>query len=86
MSGSLDRWNPLTPLAAAVALVVIAFAGPQPWSPALVLVVAIAIAYGCGIGGRVLALAALVALPTFALLVLLAAAFPDAPAAHRRWV
>jgi energy-coupling factor transporter transmembrane protein EcfT len=86
MSASLDRWNPVTPLAIAVALVVAAFAGPQPWTPALVMAVALAAAFVFGTGGRVLQLTALVALPTFALLVLLAAAFPDAPAAHRRWV
>lgn len=86
MSGALDRWNPLTPLAAALALVVVAFAGPQPWSPALVLAAAIAVAIASSTGGRVLALTALVALPTFVLLVLLDAAFPDAAAAHQRWI
>jgi energy-coupling factor transport system permease protein len=86
MSNALNRWNPLTPLAAAAALVVIAFAGPQPWSPAIVLAIAIAVALASGIGGRVLALTMLVALSTFVLLVLLDAAFPDGAAAHQRWV
>lgn len=86
MSATLDRWNPITPLAVAVAMVVAAFAGPQPWTAALVLAIALAAAYAFGAGARVLRLTALVALPTFALLVLLAAAFPDAPAAHGRWV
>jgi energy-coupling factor transport system permease protein len=82
----LDRWNPLTPLAAALALVVMAFAGPQPLSPMLVLVLAIAVAIASGIGSRVIALTALVAVPTFVLLVLLDAAFPGSPAAHSRWI
>ncbi|HMI59126.1 MAG TPA: hypothetical protein VK511_13815, partial [Gemmatimonadaceae bacterium] len=71
MTSALDRWNPLTPLAAAIALVLVAFIGPQPWTPALVLAIALGIALASGIGGRVFALAMLVAVPTFALLVLL---------------
>lgn len=86
MTTPLDRWNPLTPLAAALALVVIAFAGPQPWSPAIVLAMSIVVSLASGIGARVIALTALVVLPTFALLVLLDAAFPDSAAAHQRWV
>lgn len=85
MSGALDRWNPLTPLATALAMVVVAFAGPQPWSPAVVLVLALLVAIISRIGGRVTLLALLVALPTFVLLVLLDAAFPDSPAGQR-WV
>jgi energy-coupling factor transport system permease protein len=50
------------------------------------MMVAIAVAVANGIGTRVLALTALVALPTFVLLVLLDAAFPDAAASHARWV
>ena len=86
MTRALDRWNPLTPLAAAVAMVVVAFVGPQPWTPAIVLVLALLVASMSGIGARVLALTMLVVLPTFALLVLLDAAFPDAGASHERWV
>jgi len=86
MTNRLDRWNPLTPLAAALALVVVAFAGPQPWSPAIVLVIAIAVAIASGVGPRVIALTALVAMPTFALLVLLDAAFPESTATHSRWI
>jgi energy-coupling factor transport system permease protein len=86
VSRALDRWNPLTPLAAALALVVAAFAGPQLWSPALVLALAIVVAIFSGIGGRVTALTLFVALPTFLLLVLLDAAFPGAGAAHGRWI
>ncbi len=85
MSGALDRWNPLTPLATALAMVVVAFAGPQPWSPAVVLVLALLVAIISRIGGRVTLLALLVALPTFVLLVLLDAAFPDSPAGQL-WV
>ena len=86
MTNALDRWNPLTILAAAIALVVVAFVGPQPWTPAIVLAIALAIAVASGIGSKVAALTMLVALPTFALLVLLDAAFPDPSAAHARWV
>jgi energy-coupling factor transport system permease protein len=86
VTSALDRWNPLTPLAAAVAMVLAAFAGPQPYAPVLVLAVALLVAATSGIGFKVTALTALVVLPTFALLVLLAAAFPDAAGAQRQWV
>jgi len=86
MTSALDRWNPLTPLAAAVAMVLAAFAGPQPYAPVLVLAVALLVAMASGIGPQVTALTALVVLPTFVLLVLLAAAFPDAATAQRHWV
>lgn len=86
MTSALDRWNPLTPLAAAIALVLVAFIGPQPWSPALVLALALIVAAVSGIGGKVGSLTMLVVLPTFALLVLLDAAFPDAAASHARWI
>ncbi|MDQ2767876.1 MAG: energy-coupling factor transporter transmembrane protein EcfT [Gemmatimonadota bacterium] len=86
MMSALNRWNPLTPLAAALALVLIAFIGPQPWAPALVLALALLAAGASDIGGKVSALTMLVALPTFALLLLLDAAFPDASATHARWV
>jgi energy-coupling factor transport system permease protein len=86
VTSALDRWNPLTPLAAAVALVMVAFIGPQPWTPALVLAIALVVSSVSGIGARVFALTALVVLPTFALLVMLDAAFPDSAAMHERWV
>lgn len=86
MTSALDRWNPLTPLAAAAAMVLAAFAGPQPYAPVLVLAVALLVAMASGIGPQVTALTALVVLPTFVLLVLLAAAFPDAATAQRHWV
>ena len=86
MTGALDRWNPLTPLAAAVAMVLAAFAGPQPYAPAIVLAIALLVAAASGIGRKVGALTMLVVLPTFVLLVLLDAAFPDAAAVQRRWV
>jgi energy-coupling factor transport system permease protein len=85
VTSALDRWNPLTPLAAAIAMVVLAFVGPQPWTPALVLVVALVVAAASGVGARVGALTLLVALPSFVLLVMLDAAFPDSATA-RRWV
>jgi len=83
---ALDRWNPLTLLAASVALVIVAFVGPQPWAPALVLAIALAMAFAGRIGGKVTVLTLLVALPTFVLLVLLDAAFPSVPSAHTRWI
>jgi energy-coupling factor transport system permease protein len=86
MTSALDRWNPLTPLAAAVAMVLAAFAGPQPYAPVLVLAIALLVAAASGIGGRVTALTMLVVLPTFALLVLLDAAFPDSATAQRQWI
>ena len=86
MTSALDRWNPLTPLAAAVAMVLAAFAGPQPYAPLLVLAIALLGAAGSGIGFKVSALTMLVVLPTFALLVLLDAAFPDAATAQRHWI
>jgi energy-coupling factor transport system permease protein len=86
MTSALDRWNPLTPLAAAVAMVLVAFAGPQPYAPVLVLAIALLVAIASGIGVKVSALTMLVVLPTFVLLVLLDAAFPDAAAAQRQWI
>ena len=64
----LERWNPLTPLALAVFLVVATFAGPQPWSPIVALIVALGLAAASGVGGRVLWVTVGVGLPTFALL------------------
>jgi energy-coupling factor transport system permease protein len=86
MTSALDRWNPLTPLAAAVAMVVAAFAGPQPYAPVFVLAIALLVAAVSGIGRKVAALTMLVVLPTFALLVLLDAAFPDSATAERQWI
>jgi len=86
MTSALDRWNPLTPLAAAVAMVLAAFAGPQPYAPALVLALALLVAIASDIGLEVTALTMLVVLPTFALLVLLDAAFPEAGSAQRQWI
>ena len=86
MTSALDRWNPLTPLAAAAALVLAAYAGPQPYAPVLVLAIALLVALESGIGGKVAALTMLVVLPTFVLLVLLDAAFPGAAGAERQWI
>ncbi|MEO7040277.1 MAG: energy-coupling factor transporter transmembrane component T [Gemmatimonadaceae bacterium] len=86
MTCGLARWNPITPLAGAIAMVLVAFVGPQPWTPAAVLATALAIAFASRIGWKVSALTALVVVPTFVLLVLLDAAFPDAAAEHARWI
>src|SRR5205085_2271632 len=48
--------------------------------------IALLVASASGIGGKVAVLTMLVVLPTFALLVLLDAAFPDSPSAAQRWV
>ncbi|HEX6966256.1 MAG TPA: energy-coupling factor transporter transmembrane component T [Gemmatimonadaceae bacterium] len=68
MSDALARWNPLTPLVAALVLVVLAYAGPAPVSAPLALVVALALAWRTGVGARVTWLALIVGVPTFALL------------------
>ena len=52
----------------------------------LVLAIALLVAMASRIGLKVTALTILVALPTFALLVLLDAAFPDAATAQRQWI
>jgi energy-coupling factor transport system permease protein len=65
---SLDRWNPLTPLAAALLLVVLAYAGPRPWGAVVALLVALGIAWLSGIGVRVTWLALLIGVPTFLVL------------------
>jgi energy-coupling factor transport system permease protein len=70
VNARLDRWNPLTPLAVAVMLVAAAYAGPAPWCAAAALAAGLAAAWWSGAGPRVTALAAAVALPTFALLAL----------------
>lgn len=73
MSAALGRWHPLTPLAAALLLVVAAYTGPQPWSAAAALAVALGVAAASGIGRRVLALTLAVVVPTFALLFIMGA-------------
>lgn len=80
MSAPLDRWNPLTPLAAAAFLVVAAYTGPQPWSAVAALAVALGGAAATGMGRRVGALAAAVGLPTAALLLVMNALHPAAGA------
>ncbi len=64
-------WNPLTPLAIAVLIVVVAFTGPQPLAPLLAVATALAAAWASGVGRRVTLLAALIGFPTLALLVLM---------------
>ncbi|HEU4643742.1 MAG TPA: energy-coupling factor transporter transmembrane component T [Gemmatimonadaceae bacterium] len=81
MSGALDRWNPLTPLAAALLLVVAAYTGPQPWSAVAALAIALGVATGSGMGRRVLALVSAVAIPTVLLLLIMSATSGDASAA-----
>ena len=68
MTEHLDRWNPLTPLAAAALLVAAAYAGPAPWAPAAAMALALAGAWWGGVGARTTTLAAAVTLPTFLLL------------------
>lgn len=84
---ALERWNPLTPLAAATFLVVVAYTGPQPASALAAFAAALAAAWSAGhvVGRRVSALVASVALPTWLLLVIMNA-FPaprGAPAPGR---
>jgi energy-coupling factor transport system permease protein len=81
VSGALDRWNPLTPLAAALLLVVGAYTGPQPWSAAAALAIALGVAAGSGMGRRVLALVSAVAIPTILLLLIMGATSGDASTA-----
>ena len=82
MTARFDRFNPLTLLAAALLLTAVAYRGPAPAAPAAAMLLALAGAWWGGAGARSAALAAGVALPTFALLALtngvLAAAHPDA--------
>jgi energy-coupling factor transport system permease protein len=67
-TGLLARWNPLTPLATAVLMVVTSFAGTQPWAPMGALALALALAAASGIGRRVLWVTLGVGVPTFVLL------------------
>lgn len=83
MKSRLDHLNPLTSLAAALVLVALAFAGPQPWSAAASLAVAI-LAAGIAapaLGLRVGKLAFGAGAPTFVLLLIVNGAIgrePDA--------
>ena len=70
MTSRFDRWNPLTPLAAALLLVTAAYIGPPPWAAAAALAISLTMAWWAGVGRRATTLAAVVALPTFALLAL----------------
>ena len=82
MNPRFDRFNPLTLVVAALLLTAAAYLGPAPAAPAAALALALVGAWWGGVGARGSALAAGVALPTFALLALtngvLAAAHPDA--------
>ncbi len=80
MTASLDRWNPLTPLAASVLLVVLAYVGPQPWSPIAAVAIAIGLALGSGAGASVTRLTLLVAVPSWAFIFLMDGVFaPSGP-------
>lgn len=78
----LDRWNPLTVLAAVVLLIVLAYAGPPLWGAIAAVVLAVGGAWALGIGRRVTTLAIGVAVPTAALLFAMAVLAPD-PGAPR---
>jgi energy-coupling factor transport system permease protein len=71
VSRLLERWNPLTPLALAVLLVVITYVAPQPWGPVGALLLALALAAASGIGTRVLGISLAAGVPTLALLFLM---------------
>lgn len=71
MTRATDALNPLTPLAAAVLLVVASYAGPQPAAPVAACVTALAAAVASGVGRRVVILVLVIAVPTFALLFLM---------------
>jgi energy-coupling factor transport system permease protein len=71
VTSRLERAHPLTPVAAALLLVVVAYAGPRPWGATLAVAVALALASWSGVGARVARLAAGVALPTWLLLALM---------------
>ncbi|MDQ6828067.1 MAG: energy-coupling factor transporter transmembrane protein EcfT [Gemmatimonadota bacterium] len=81
MRSSLDRWNPLTPLAASVLLVVLAYVGPQPASAMIALTIAIAVAVASGVGAGVVRLALVVAVPSWIFIFLMDGVF--APAGPR---
>jgi len=73
---ALDRWNPLTSLAAAVLLVTAAYTLPQPWGASAALLLAVGGAWALGVGRRVTWLAVAVAAPTLLLLVVMNAVRP----------
>jgi len=72
----LDRWNPLTPLAAALLLVVVAYTTDRPAVAAATLLVALGGAWAMGFGRRVSALTLAIAVPTLLLLVVMNARGP----------
>ncbi len=70
ITSRFNRWNPLTVLAAALLLTVVAYTGPAPWAPAAALALALGAAWWGGVGRRVARLVVAVAPPTFVLLAL----------------
>ena len=68
MTPRFDRWNPLTPLAASLLLVTVAFVAPAPWAPAIALAIALGAAWWAGVGRRAGVMTLSIAIPTFLLL------------------
>lgn len=81
---ALDRCNPLTPLAAAVLLVVAAYTAPGMAVAGATLAAALGAAWALGLGRRVTALTLGIAVPTLVLLVIMNARAPAAGAAVLR--
>lgn len=71
MIARLRAINPLTALAAAVLLVVVTYVVPVPAGPIAGLVLALVLAAMTGVAGRIVGLAAAVAVPTWILLALM---------------
>ncbi|MFN2397066.1 MAG: energy-coupling factor transporter transmembrane component T [Gemmatimonadaceae bacterium] len=84
MRSRLDQLNPLTLVAAALLLVTLAFAGPQPWSAALSLGVALllAVVAAPALGLRVVTMALSAGAPTFVLLLIVNGAIAREPDAE----
>ena len=68
MTPRFDRWNPLTPLAASLLLVTVAFVAPAPWAPGIALAIALGAAWWAGVGRRAGVMTLSIAIPTFLLL------------------
>ena len=68
MTPRFDRWNPLTPLAASLLLVTVAFVAPAPWAPGIALGIALGAAWWAGVGRRAGVMTLSIAIPTFLLL------------------
>ena len=64
MTPRFDRWNPLTPLAASLLLVTVAFVAPAPWAPGIALAIALGAAWWAGVGRRAGVMTLSIAIPT----------------------